>query len=84
MDQFFRVEKGTGLAILDGVTHEIADGSSIVVPTGTKHNIINNGSIDMKLYTLYMPAHHRDGVIHKTKEDAEGDTEHFDGETTEI
>lgn len=83
VDQFFRVEKGTGLAILDGVSHDIADGSSIVVPTGTKHNIINNGSVDMKLYTLYMPAHHRDGVIHKTKEEAEGDTEHFDGKTTE-
>ena len=83
VDQFLRVEKGIGSAILNGVAQDIADGSVILVPAGTKHNIVNTGSDSMKLYTLYMPPHHRDGVIHKTKAEAEADTEHFDGKTSE-
>ena len=84
VDQFLRVEQGSGKAILNGVEHEIGDGSAIVVPAGTRHNIINAGDAPMKLYTLYTPPHHRDGVIHATKAEAEADEEeHFDGETTE-
>src|ERR1035437_6154941 len=84
VDQFLRVEKGIGTAILSDVTHALADGSVIIVPAGTKHNIINTGADEMKLYTLYMPPHHKDGVIHKTKADAEADTtDEFDGKTTE-
>ena len=84
VDQFLRVEKGVGKAILYGVSQNIADGSVIVVPAGTKHNIVNTGDDSMKLYTLYMPPHHKDGVIHKTKADAEADTtDKFDGKTTE-
>lgn len=83
VDQFLRVEKGVGRAILNDVPHDIRDGSVIVVPTGTKHNLINTGAESMKLYTLYMPPHHRDGVVHKTKAEAEADSEHFDGHTTE-
>ncbi len=67
VDQFLRVEKGTGTAVLSGISHDIADGSAILVPRGVKHNIVNTGADAMKLYTLYMPPHHRDGVIHKTK-----------------
>lgn len=84
VDQFLRVEQGSGKAILNGVEHEIGDGSAIVVPAGTRHNIINAGDAPMKLYTLYTPPHHRDGVVHATKAEAEADEEeHFDGETTE-
>lgn len=83
VDQFLRVEKGTGTAILSGISHEIADGSAILVPKGVKHNLINTGTEPMKLYTLYMPPHHRDGVVHKTKAEAESDSEHFDGHITE-
>jgi len=84
VDQFLRVEKGTGTAILNDIAHELADGSVIIVPAGTKHNIVNTGDNQMKLYTLYMPPHHKDGVIHKTKADAEADTsDEFDGTTTE-
>jgi mannose-6-phosphate isomerase-like protein (cupin superfamily) len=83
VDQFLRVEKGVGRAILSDISHDIADGSVIIVPAGVKHNLINSGSDQMKLYTLYMPPHHRDGVIHKTKAEGEADTEHFDGKTTE-
>ncbi|OGY35273.1 MAG: cupin [Candidatus Andersenbacteria bacterium RIFCSPHIGHO2_12_FULL_45_11] len=83
VDQFLRVEQGTGKAILNDITHDISDGSAIIVPAGTKHNLINTGTDSMKLYTLYMPPHHRDSIVHKTKTEAEADTEHFDGKTSE-
>ena len=83
-DQFLRIEKGTGKAILNGVEHDLSDGSAIVVPAGVKHNIINGSDTEpMKLYTVYSPPHHRDGVVHNTKTDAEADSEHFDGRTTD-
>jgi len=78
-DQFFRVEEGSGEAVLDGVRTTISAGFAVVVPGGTTHNIINTGSVPMKLYTLYSPPNHRDGVVHHTREDAEADNEHFDG-----
>jgi mannose-6-phosphate isomerase-like protein (cupin superfamily) len=83
LDQFFRVEQGTGEAVLDDVRTPIKAGFAVLVPAGTKHNIINTGSALMKLYTLYAPPNHRDGVVHHTREDAEADNEHFDGITTE-
>lgn len=83
LDQFFRVEEGSGEAILDGITTAVSAGFAILVPAGTKHNIVNTGSVPMKLYTLYAPPNHRDGVIHHTRKDAEADNEHFDGKTTE-
>ncbi len=85
LDQFIRCESGVGKAILNGVEHEIGDGFAVVVPQGTLHNIVNTSSDkEMKLYTLYSPPNHRDGVLHKTKADAEADeAEHFEGVTTE-
>lgn len=84
VDQFLRVEKGTGTVILNGKSHDIADGSAILVPAGVKHNLINSDAGPMKLYTLYMPPHHRDGIIHATKAVANADeTDEFDGATTE-
>ena len=81
LDQLLRVEEGE--AVLDGVEHRIKPGFAILVPAGTRHNIINGPSGPMKLYTLYAPPNHRDGVVHATKADAEADKEHFDGKTTE-
>ena len=83
LDQFFRVEEGSGEAILDGVHRSISAGFAIVVPAGANHNIVNTGTIPLKLYTLYAPPNHRDGVIHRTRDDAEKDTEQFDGKTTD-
>ena len=83
LDQFFRVEAGTGEAVLDGVRTVISAGFAIVVPAGTNHNIINTGSVPMKLYTIYSPPNHRDGVVHRTRAEAEKDNEHFDGKMTE-
>lgn len=83
LDQFLRIETGKGTAILDGVEYRISDGFAVVVPAGTKHNVVNTSDKPMKLYTIYSPPNHRDGVVHKTKEEAERDDEHFDGKTTE-
>ncbi len=83
LDQFFRVEEGTGEAVLDGVRTPIRAGFAVLVPAGTNHNIINTGVVPLKLYTLYAPPNHRDGVVHHTRTDATGDNEHFDGKTTE-
>jgi mannose-6-phosphate isomerase-like protein (cupin superfamily) len=83
LDQFFRVEEGAGDAILDGVRIHIQAGFALVVPAGAKHNIINTGTVPLKLYTIYAPPNHRDGVVHHTRADAESDNEHFDGKTTE-
>jgi mannose-6-phosphate isomerase-like protein (cupin superfamily) len=83
LDQFFRVEEGIGEAVLDGVHTVISAGFAVVVPAGVNHNIINTGSVPLKLYTLYAPPNHRDGVVHHTRAEAEADNEHFDGKTTE-
>ena len=82
-DQFIRIEQGTAKAELDGVAHEIVADSVVVIPAGTKHNIINTGAGALKLYTIYATPHHEDGTIHKTKEEAEADHEEFLGDTTE-
>ena len=83
LDQFFRVEEGSGEAVLDGVRTAVRAGFAVLVPAGTKHNIINTGSGSLKLYTVYSPPNHRDGVVHHARADAEKDDEQFDGKTTE-
>jgi mannose-6-phosphate isomerase-like protein (cupin superfamily) len=83
LDQFFRVEQGSGEAVLDGVRTAIRAGFAVIVPAGARHNIINTGTEPLKLYTIYSPPNHRDGVVHHTRADAEADTEHFDGQTSE-
>src|SRR3989344_6098060 len=81
LDQFIRVEKGSGTAVLDRVEHTIGDGFAVIVPKGARHNIINTSDTEpMKLYTVYAPPNHKDGTIHKTKAEAVADeAEHFDG-----
>jgi len=70
-DQFLRIEQGVGKVIMNGEAELLQEGSAIVVPAGTQHNIINTSATDtMKLYTVYSPAHHPDGTIHATKADA--------------
>ena len=83
LDQFFRVEAGIGEAIIDGLRTPISTGFAVLVPAGARHNIVNTGKEPLKLYTLYAPPNHRDGVVHHTRADAEADTEHFDGKTSE-
>ncbi|MBU1092099.1 cupin domain-containing protein [Patescibacteria group bacterium] len=83
VDQFFRFEKGMGQVVIDGVTHDIAAEFAVVVPAGAEHNVINNGAIALKLYTIYSPAEHQDGVVRATKAEALVGEEHFDGKTTE-
>jgi len=83
LDQFFRVEEGSGVVVMDGTRTPVKAGFAIVVPMGANHNIINTGTAPLKLYTVYSPPNHRDRVVHHTRADAEADDEHFDGETSE-
>jgi mannose-6-phosphate isomerase-like protein (cupin superfamily) len=83
VDQFFRVEDGSGEVMLGTERRTLGPGSAIVVPAGTKHDVKCTGDKPLKLYTIYSPPQHRDGVVHHTRADAERDTEHFDGRTTE-
>lgn len=79
-DQFFRVEAGEGEAILDGERHKLVDGSIVIIPQKVEHNIVNTSADkDLKVYTIYTPPEHRDGVVHKTKAEADADDEHYEG-----
>lgn len=83
-DQFFRVEQGSGKCFIDGNEYSITDGDAIIVPAGARHNVINTSADrSMKLYTIYSPPHHKDGIVRSTKHDAESNEEEFDGKTTE-
>ena len=83
-DQFFRIESGRGKCIIDRNEYELKNGDAIVIPAGAKHNIINTDKKDaLKMYTIYSPAHHKDGIVRSTKADAEAHAEEFDGVTTE-
>jgi mannose-6-phosphate isomerase-like protein (cupin superfamily) len=85
IDQFFRVEEGEGEILIDGVAHRVEDDFAVIVPAGARHNVINTGSAPLRLYTLYGPPEHKEGTVHRDKDQAERDHEndHFDGRTTE-
>jgi mannose-6-phosphate isomerase-like protein (cupin superfamily) len=84
VDQFFRFEKGQGKVVIDNKESDVSDGFSVIVPAGARHNVINISETEnLKLYTVYSPPEHRDGVLHPTKADAVADNEEFDGKTTE-
>jgi mannose-6-phosphate isomerase-like protein (cupin superfamily) len=83
-DQFFRVEGGRGKCFIDGTGYELREGDAVIVPRGARHNVINaSETVALKLYTIYSPPHHKDGIVRKTKKDAEANEAEFDGETTE-
>lgn len=84
-DQFFRIEQGEGEIRIDGKANRVAGDFAVIVPAGARHNVVNTGSEPLRLYTIYAPPEHRDGVVHKDKEQAERDhdNDHWDGETTE-
>jgi len=72
-DQFIRVEAGTAKAILGGEEHTLVDGTAVVIPAGIEHNVVNIGTDELKLYSLYTPPEHPDGTMHATKADALAD-----------
>ena len=82
-DQFFRIEDGKGVVVIDGARTPIESDDAIVVPAGARHNVINTGDDPLKLYTIYGPPEHMDGVVRTTRAEAEASEEHFDGTTTE-
>ncbi|MDO9186328.1 MAG: cupin domain-containing protein [Bacteroidia bacterium] len=84
-DQFFRFEGGHGKCIIDENEYEINNGDVVIIPAGAKHNIINvDKTKELKMYTIYAPPHHKDGIVRSTKKDAETNSEEFDGKTTEL
>jgi mannose-6-phosphate isomerase-like protein (cupin superfamily) len=85
IDQFFRFESGEGKVVIDGVEHAVKDDFAVIVPAGANHNVVNTSSDKpLKLYTIYSPPEHKDGIIHQTKEEAMADEDdHFDGRTSE-
>jgi mannose-6-phosphate isomerase-like protein (cupin superfamily) len=83
-DQFLRFEGGAGTVTIDDNKYKVADGDAVIVPAGARHNVVNESSDEeLKIYTIYSPPHHKDGIVHETKEQAEADDEDFDGKTTE-
>ena len=83
-DQFFRFEGGEGKCLIDGNEYPLEDGVAVIIPAGAEHNIINTSETkELKFYTIYSPAHHKDGIIRKTKKEAEENEEDFDGITSE-
>jgi mannose-6-phosphate isomerase-like protein (cupin superfamily) len=84
-DQFFRIEEGRGTVYIDGAANEVEDDYAVIVPAGARHNVVNRGDQPLRLYTIYGPPEHRDGVVHKDKAQADADHEndHWDGETSE-
>lgn len=84
VDQFFRFERGEGKVIIDGVEHRVKDGDGVIVPAGARHNVVNiSKRVNLRLYTIYSPPEHQDGVVRHTKQEAIANEEHFDGRTTE-
>jgi mannose-6-phosphate isomerase-like protein (cupin superfamily) len=84
-DQFFRIEEGEGEIHIDGVANRVEDDFAVIVPAGARHNVVNTGSAPLRLYTIYGPPEHKDGTVHKDKEQAERDhdNDEWTGETTE-
>ena len=83
-DQFLRFEGGRGRVEIDGNKYTVKDGDAIVIPAGAKHNVVNiSATEELKLYTIYSPPHHKDGIVRKTKAEAEANDAEFDGKTTE-
>jgi mannose-6-phosphate isomerase-like protein (cupin superfamily) len=83
-DQFFRFEGGSGKCVIDGNEYNVKDGDVVVVPAGAKHNIMNvDSTTKLKMYTIYAPPHHKDGIVRATKKDAESNEAEFDGKATE-
>ncbi|MBK9163811.1 MAG: cupin domain-containing protein [Acidobacteria bacterium] len=83
-DQFLRFEGGTGRVVIDDSKYTVKDGDAVVIPAGARHNVINTSATDeLKIYTIYSPPHHKDGIVRKTREEAEANDEEFDGKVTE-
>lgn len=83
-DQFFRFESGQGRVFIDGTSYDVKDDDVVIVPAGSEHNVINmSDKEDLKLYTIYAPSHHKDGIVRATREEAMANEEDFDGVTTE-
>lgn len=75
LDQFIRVESGNGIVILGSKNnereYELSDGDALVIPAGTKHNIIcpEDKNVPLKLYTIYSRPNHPEDLIQIVKKE---------------
>src|SRR5687767_14368070 len=77
-DQFLRFEGGDGKVFIDGNEYSVADGDAVIVPAGAEHNVVNvSDGEELKIYTIYSPPHHKDGIVRSTKQEAEENEEDF-------
>ncbi len=84
-DQFFRFESGEGLVTINGVEHNVGVGDAVIIPQGAEHNVVNvSETLQLKLYTVYAPPHHKDGIVRATRQEAIADAPEFDGVTSEL
>lgn len=84
-DQFFRFESGEGLVTINGVEHSVGAGDAVIIPQGAEHNVVNvSDTLPLKLYTIYTPPHHKDGIVRATRQEAVADAPEFDGVTSEV
>lgn len=82
-DQFIRCESGKWRVTINDAEYFITAENAVVIPAGATHNVENKGDDELKLYTVYGPAHHEEGIIHLDKEDAEANERDFNGTKTE-
>ncbi|MCC3155349.1 cupin domain-containing protein [Hymenobacter sp. BT770] len=83
-DQFFRFESGKGKCVINGHDYAVTDGDVVIAPAGSVHNVINTDATKpLKLYTIYAPPQHQDGIVRATKAEATKSEAKFDGKTTE-
>lgn len=76
VDQVLVFVEGEGVAVLEGQRSPVSPGRLVHVPAGTRHNFVNEGSVDLKLYTVYTAPKHAPGTIHRTKAEADADEKH--------
>lgn len=83
-DQFFRIESGEWVCVINDTTYTLSSWSALVIPAKAKHNITNTSQTQsLHMYTLYTPPHHKDGIVRATKQEANDNGAEFDGQTTE-
>lgn len=75
VEQALFIRSGSARVMFDGVEQSAVAGDVVMVTPGTRHNIINAGLEPLTICTLYAPPNHIDGRIHKTKAEADADTE---------
>jgi mannose-6-phosphate isomerase-like protein (cupin superfamily) len=82
LDQFIRLEAGAGRVEFGTgrehveETHHLQEDWAVIIPAGVWHNVVNTGSTELKLYSLYAPPEHPPATVHRTKQEADAAEHH--------